>query len=149
MDSFYSSDPPWPQCWSFAQILCGLLWFGAHTWGIDSHHNMTAKYSVINTLIHRDKAVWSTPVVLKTEEHLNKATLRYKYPLWALTQWSWRITLRKTRYQTKESNRTIKEDLWFTSHPLHPGITLEHQKHMQKAWHKCTFQKWQDNKRTF
>ena len=40
----------------------------------DSHHNLSAKYSVINTLSHRAKTVCSNPELLKQEkDHLRKA----------------------------------------------------------------------------
>ena len=51
-------------------------------WG--SHHNLSAKFSVINTLFHRAKTVCSNPELLKTEiEHLRKALTPCKYPKWA------------------------------------------------------------------
>ena len=51
----------------------------------DSHHNLSAKFSVINTLSHRDKTVCSNPELLKQEkEHLRKALTQCKYPKWAV-----------------------------------------------------------------
>ena len=51
----------------------------------DSHHNLSAKFSVINTLSHRAKTVCSNPELLKQEkEHLRKALTQCKYPNWAL-----------------------------------------------------------------
>ena len=51
----------------------------------DSHHNLSAKFSVINTLSHRAKSVCSNPELLKQEkEHLRKALTQCKYPKWAL-----------------------------------------------------------------
>ena len=35
----------------------------------DSHHNLSAKFSVINTLSHRAKTVCSNPVLLKQEKN--------------------------------------------------------------------------------
>ena len=53
----------------------------------DSHHHLSAKYSAINTLKHRAKAVCSNHQLLKEEEnHLNKALRRCKYPAWALNR---------------------------------------------------------------
>ena len=52
---------------------------------LDSHHNLSAKFSVINTLSHRAKTVCSNPGLLKQEkEHLRKALTQCKYPKWAL-----------------------------------------------------------------
>ena len=50
----------------------------------DSHHNLACKYSVINTLTHRAKAVCSN-LQLLTEElnHLEGALSKCKYPRWA------------------------------------------------------------------
>ena len=51
----------------------------------NSHHSIAAKYSVINTLHHRAKAVSSNNQLLKEEEdHLQEVLTRNKYPLWAL-----------------------------------------------------------------
>ena len=50
----------------------------------DSHHNLTCKYSVVNTLTHRAKAVCSTPQLLTEElNHLEGALAKCKYPRWA------------------------------------------------------------------
>ena len=50
----------------------------------DSHHNLACKFSVVNTLTHRAKAVCSTPQLLKEElNHLERALERCKYPRWA------------------------------------------------------------------
>ena len=47
----------------------------------DSHHNLSAKFSVINTLSHRAQTVCSNPELLKQEkEHLRKALTKCKYP---------------------------------------------------------------------
>ena len=47
----------------------------------DSHHHLTAKYSVINTLTHRAKIVSNKPDLLQKEmEHLRKALTHCKYP---------------------------------------------------------------------
>ena len=51
----------------------------------DSHHNLSAKFSVINTLSHRAQTVCSNLELLKQEkEHLKKALTKCKYPKWAL-----------------------------------------------------------------
>ena len=53
----------------------------------NSHHHLSAKFSVINTLKHRAKTVCSNNQLLKEEEdHLNKALKRCKYPDWALSR---------------------------------------------------------------
>ena len=51
----------------------------------DSHHTIAAKFSVVNTLLHRAKAVCSYSNLLKKgEDHLQKVILENKYPMWAL-----------------------------------------------------------------
>ena len=51
----------------------------------DSHHHLSAKFSVINTVSHRAKTVCSTPELLQQEmDHLRKALTQCKYPEWAL-----------------------------------------------------------------
>ena len=51
----------------------------------DSHHHLSAKFSVINTLSNRAKTVCSRPELLQQEmDHLKKALTKCKYPKWAL-----------------------------------------------------------------
>ena len=50
----------------------------------DSHHHLSAKFSVINTLEHRAKTVCSKNQLLKEEDHLRQALKRCKHPVWAM-----------------------------------------------------------------
>ena len=60
----------------------------------DSHHNLSAKFSVINTLSHRAKTVCSNPELLKQEkEHLRKALTQYRYLKWALDKVEKRLSM--------------------------------------------------------
>ena len=53
----------------------------------DSHHSIAAKYSVINTLHHRTRAVCSNKQLLEEEdEHLKNVLPENKYPMWALNR---------------------------------------------------------------
>ena len=45
----------------------------------DSHHHLSAKFSVIHTPSHRAQTVCSNP-----EAHLRNALMQCKYPKWAL-----------------------------------------------------------------
>ena len=45
----------------------------------DSHHHLSAKFSVINTLTHRDKTVCSNPELCKEINHLRKALTQCIY----------------------------------------------------------------------
>ena len=49
------------------------------------NNNLSAKYTVINTLTHRAKTVCNKPELFQKEiEHLRKACTHCKYPKWAL-----------------------------------------------------------------
>ena len=51
----------------------------------DSHHNLTCKFSVINTLTHRARAVCSNSELLKTElKHIKEDLSHCKYPKWVI-----------------------------------------------------------------
>ena len=51
----------------------------------DSHHYLSAKFSLIHTLTHRAQTVCSNPELLhKEKSHLRKALTQSKYPKWAL-----------------------------------------------------------------
>ena len=51
----------------------------------DSHHHLSAKFSVIHTLSHRAQTVCSNPELLcKEKAHLRNALTQCKYPKWAL-----------------------------------------------------------------
>ena len=53
----------------------------------DSHHSLSAKYSIIGTLMHRAKTVCTDPELLQREfQHLRKALVRCKYPPWAINK---------------------------------------------------------------
>ena len=68
----------------------------------DSHHSIAAKYSVINTLHHRAKAVCSNKQLLEDEEqHLKKVLTENKYPMWALN----RVKLKNKATITQEQRR--------------------------------------------
>ena len=51
----------------------------------DSHHNLACKFSVINTLTHRARAVCSNSELLKTElKHIEEVLSHCKYPKWTI-----------------------------------------------------------------
>ena len=63
----------------------------------DSHHHLSAKFSVIHTLSHRAQTVCSKPEFLQQEKnHLRKALIKCKYPKWALDKVEKRLN-RSTR----------------------------------------------------
>ena len=53
----------------------------------DSHHTLTAKYSVTGTLQHRANTICSnTQLLHKEDQHLKNALKNCKYPTWALNR---------------------------------------------------------------
>ena len=53
----------------------------------DSHHSPSAKYSVIDTLTHRAKVVFTDPELLQDElNHLRRALVMCNYPTWAINK---------------------------------------------------------------
>ena len=66
----------------------------------DSHHHLSAKFSVIHTLSHRASIVCNKPELLQQEkDHLRKALTKCKYPKWALDKVEKRLN-RSTRQVT-------------------------------------------------
>ena len=67
----------------------------------NSHHHLSAKYSVINTLRHRAKTVCSNHHLLEEEEkHVNRDLSNCRYPAWALNRQG--LTPTRTRRRTSE-----------------------------------------------
>ena len=54
----------------------------------DSHHNLSAKYSVIGTHTHRAKVLCTSPELLNEElqKHLKEVLGKCKYPRWAINK---------------------------------------------------------------
>ena len=53
----------------------------------DSHHSLSARYSVIGTLTHRAKTGCTGLELLQRElQHLGKILVRCKYPHWAINK---------------------------------------------------------------
>ena len=68
----------------------------------DSHHTTAAKYSVVNTLYHRARAVCSNQQLLKDEEdHLQKVLIENKHPIWALNRVKMKISVPPKQDQNK------------------------------------------------
>ena len=66
-----------------------------------SHHHLSAKYSVINTLTHMAKTVCNKPELLQKEmDHLKKVLTHCKYPKWAID----RVERRLNMHPSEESN---------------------------------------------
>ena len=75
----------------------------------DSHHNLACKYSVINTLTHRAKAVCSSSPLLKEElKHLEEALTQCKYPKWAFQKILREQDNKKNKKRKERNNNTEK-----------------------------------------
>ena len=67
----------------------------------DSHHAISAKYSVISTLFHRANEVCSSnPHLVKEQDHIKQALTTCKYPRWALN-----MTQKKTMSHKQSRNK--------------------------------------------
>ena len=78
----------------------------------DSHHNLSAKYSVIGTLTHRTKVVCTSPELLNEElQHLKDALGKCKYPSWAINKVQNKIINGNQQHNTVNNN--------------HGGITMQ------------------------
>ena len=74
----------------------------------DSHHHLSAKFSVIQTLSHRASTMCSNPELLQKEkEHLRKALINCKYPKWALDKVEKRLN-RSSRQANDGGNNNAK-----------------------------------------
>ena len=74
----------------------------------DSHHHLSAKFSVIHTLSHRASSVCSKPELLQQEkDHLRKALTKCKYLKWALDKVEKRLN--KSTRQATDGGTTIAQ----------------------------------------
>ena len=85
----------------------GLFWLkGPTLW--DSHHHLSARFSVIQTLSHRASIVCSNPELLQKEkQHLRKALTKCNYPKWALDKVEKRLN-RSTRQVNDGGNNSAQ-----------------------------------------
>ena len=72
-----------------------------------SHHNLACKYSVMNTLKHRAKAMCSSSKLLEEElQDLDKVLKQYKYPKWATNKI---LREQEQRRNTRGKERNIRQ----------------------------------------
>ena len=128
----------------------------------DSHHNLSAKYSVIGTLTHRAKTVCTTPELLNEElQHLKEALVRCKYPRWALNKvqnkvinGNWEDSGNNNTHadntsqdaSTSSSNSQTSTPSWGRPSMGHIVIPYvqdlgEHQKHLHQVWYSNLLQR--------
>ena len=73
----------------------------------DSHHHLSAKFSVIHTPSHRAQIVCSNPELLHKEKtHLRNALTQCKYPKWALDKVEKRLNKPSTEASDGANNLT-------------------------------------------
>ena len=90
----------------------------------DSHHTLTAKYSVIGTLQHRANTICSnTQLLHKEEQNVKNALKNCKYPTWALNRIQWKINNpgRKQTPTNRISNNTQKKS--YIVVPYYSGLS--------------------------
>ena len=76
----------------------------------DSHHNLACKYSVINTLTHRAKAVCSSSQLLEEElKHLDEVLKQCKYPRWAIQKILREKEQKKNKKGKERNTRAIQK----------------------------------------
>ena len=85
----------------------------------DSHHHLSAKYSVINTLRHRARTVCSNNQLLMEEDHLNRALSNCRYPTWALN---------RAKFTNKLKTRTKKNKTSSLNNKKKPYIVVPYMK---------------------
>ena len=69
----------------------------------DSHHTISSKYSVVGTLHHRGRTIYSNNQLLQQEEdHLAKALSNCNYPIWPLN----RVKIKMNNPAQKRRNKT-------------------------------------------
>ena len=69
----------------------------------DSHHTISSKYSVVGTLHHRAKTIYSNNHLLQQEEdHLSEALMNCNYPIWALNG----VKMKMNNPAQKKRNKT-------------------------------------------
>ena len=91
----------------------------------DSHHHLSAKYSVINTLRHRAKTVCSNHHLLKEEEdHLNRALGNCRYPAWALN---------RARTNTMNNNKNKNRKTHSNTSNRKPHIVVPYMKGLSES----------------
>ena len=106
----------------------------------DSHHTTAEKYSVVNTLHHRARAVCSNPQLLeKEEEPLQKVLIEKKYPARALNRVQMKINAPSNQDQNKRgtnicANVTSSNKRPYVMVPYVKGLCESLKICMQKTW---------------
>ena len=108
----------------------------------NSHHHLSAKFTVINTLKHRGKTVCSNNHLLKEEEdHLTRTLKRCKYPEWALTRANIKQKKKTSTNQgtIKHTNKTGSNNTPYTVVPYIQGMGKSCKNICRKHWVEMFF----------
>ena len=88
----------------------------------NSHYHLLAKYSVINTLVHRAKAVCSNQELLRTEEqHIREVLTKCNYPTRALDRMGHKNYQQNKHNKANNKNNNIKSS-GYTVIPYTKGL---------------------------
>ena len=118
----------------------------------DSHHHLSAKFSVIQTLSHRASSVCSNPELLQKEkDHLRKALTKCNYPKWALDKVEKRLN-KSSRQVNDGGNNTAqsanhgvqsKGHIVIPSHKVFVKVSED----LWYIWHPNSLQRWQNHQK--
>ena len=135
----------------------------------DSHHNLSAKYSVIGTFTHRAKVVCTSLELLNEElQHLKVVQGKCKYPRLAINKGQNKLingnwersannnnhagtTTQETSISSDNNQQTDtqgKTKCGTHGHPINSGPEGEHQTYMQQIWYTDPFQRKQNSQTT-
>ena len=114
---------------SFIYFCCNLIRHRCRSAEVDylcilkhSHHNLACKYSVINTLTYRAKAICSNSKLLEKElKHLHDILYECKYPKWDINKVLQQQELRRTtNNQGRNPSQTQNKSHMVVPYPKFP-----------------------------
>ena len=109
----------------------------------DSHHHLSAKYSVISTLTNRVKTVCSNPELLQKEmEHLIKALTNCKYSKWALDKVDKRLTKSASEVKDGANSQGSTGAQPTTNEVQTKGLPQGQRSHGQQKWGQILVPVW-------
>ena len=90
----------------------------------DSHHAISNKYSVINSLLHRAKDICSNQDQLEDEQtHTKKFLSACKYPAWAIKRIKLKNSTPRTAKNNNKGNKTNTINRSFITVPYNQGLS--------------------------
>ena len=93
----------------------------------DSHHSISSKYNVVDTLHHRARTICFSPQMLQQEEgHLSRVLTRCKYPAWVIN----RVKIKMRTPAQKKSTKNIANN---QKNSHRPYIVVPYYKGLMRA----------------